>query len=60
MSDTAIMTNSLGVAVRIKPASCLRFNVKINGNSEKMVLALAPDRPQELCGLMRTYKLGRL
>jgi len=54
------MTNSLGVAVRIKPASCLRFNVKINGNSEKMVLALAPDRPQELCGLMRTYKLGRL
>ena len=54
------MTNSLGVAVRIKPASCLRFNVKTDGNSEKMELAHAVDRPLGLCGLMRTYKLGRL
>jgi hypothetical protein len=60
MSETAIMTNSLGAAVRIKPASCLRFNVKTDGNSEKMDLAHASDRPLGLCGLMRTYKLRRL
>ena len=60
MIATAIMTNSLGAAVRIKPASCLRFNVKTDGNCEKIVLTLASDRPLRLCGLMGTYKLGRL
>ncbi|MCH1439452.1 MAG: hypothetical protein L7W43_07340 [Rubripirellula sp.] len=54
------MTSSVGAAVRIKPASCLQFTVKTDGNSEKKDLAPAFDRPRGVCGLMRTYKLGRL